>query len=87
VEHSAGEEALAELLAQPLQVSGVAALGRGGGLDLDRNDSPTGELGDQVDLVAAVLLAQRSGPILLALWTIKGLRFGPPSVSVLDQLQ
>jgi hypothetical protein len=36
-------------------VSGVAALGRRGGLDLDRDDVSTGELGDQVDLVAAVL--------------------------------
>jgi hypothetical protein len=57
VEHRTGEEALAELLAQPLQVPGVAALGRRGGLDLDRDDVARGELGDQVDLVTPVLLA------------------------------
>jgi hypothetical protein len=58
VKHRAGKETLAKLLAQPLQVTGVVARGRRGGLDLDRDDVSAGELGDQVDLVSCVPGAQ-----------------------------
>jgi hypothetical protein len=72
VQPSSGEEALAEPLAQPFEVTGITARGRRGGLDLDSYDVPAGELGHEVDLVTTVLLAQvveASGkPPKLELW-------------------
>ena len=58
VEYGAGHEPVAELVVQPFEVACVLAGWRGGGFDLDREDVAGGDLGDQVDLVPALLVAQ-----------------------------
>ena len=58
VEDDPVPEAVAEAISQPGEVSGGIAVGGGVGLDLEGEQVASAELGDDVDLVASVLLAQ-----------------------------
>jgi hypothetical protein len=58
VEYDSMEEALAEAVSQPGEVSSGVAVGGGIGLHLESEEVLPGELGEDVDLVAPVLLAQ-----------------------------
>jgi hypothetical protein len=57
MEQGPGEESFPHLIPQPDEVPGVVPIGRGGGLHLERHDSVSGELGEQVQFAAPVLLA------------------------------
>ena len=58
MEHDAAREVVAELLAQPSQVPGVRFGGRGGRLDLERDDPTVWGFGNEVDLVAPIVVAK-----------------------------
>ena len=55
MEHDAAGEVLAELVAQPQQVSSVLAGRRSAGLELDAEQTAPPDIDDDVDLVAAAL--------------------------------
>jgi len=58
MEYRAGHKAIPEFVAEPFEVSCRLAGWRGGGFDLDGEDFAGGDLGDQVDLVTALLVTQ-----------------------------
>ncbi len=58
MEDYAGEEMVAGVVSKPGQVAGVVERGCCGGFDLEGDQALGVELGDHVELVAAVVLAE-----------------------------
>jgi len=52
VQDDPGDEAIAELIAQPSEVSRRGGVGRAGGFDLERDDTPRADLGPYADLLS-----------------------------------